>query len=175
MSKSTTRIVIDIEDPKCRNPYCVSAGRSLRSTIRADRMKHQRVHEAITSIGEIPGERLIYDGNTVLIQDRLGFSENKGLREELTRLSRLTLEIYDPSAAGHPREEESYTLHDDDVRATWLIEFIKLQESGAAVVREGTLPSRKEVNELGEWTKCPYSGLQTQSVYRHKKTAKVNA
>src|SRR5688572_27487681 len=112
MSKSLLRIVVDIEDPKCRNPQVLPAGRPLRSTIRGDRMKHQQVHPAITSVGEIPGERIIYDAekSMVYIQDRLGFPENKPVRDELYRLAQVTLDVIDPAASGAPRPTEEYHL-----------------------------------------------------------------
>ena len=175
MSKSvTSRIVVDIEEPKCRNPHVVPAGRSLRSTIRADRMKHQPVHQVITSVGEIPGERIIYDGEKgqVFIEDRLGYPEAKALREELVRLARSTMGIIDPAASGGPRPTETYNMHTNDDRATWLMALVQLYESGAIVVVEGTLPTRAEVDNVGEWTKCPFFGFQDQKVYRKKRAAK---
>jgi hypothetical protein len=177
-SKFTSRIVLDIEDPKCRNPYCLMAGRSLRSTVKAERLRHQQVHPAITAVGEIPGERIIFNGESgeIVIEDRLGYPEAKVIRDELHHQVKNSQNIFDPAATGGPRPTETYRLHNDDDRASWLMALRQMLDGGCVVVREGAVPTREEINALGSWTKCGYHGFQSQDVMRHKKTeAKVAA
>lgn len=166
-----SRIVVDIEEPRCNHPYIVSAGRNVRTTVKATRLKHQPVNQVLTSVDEIPGERIIYDAEAdkVTIEDRLGYAEYIPLRRELERLSKSVFGVIDPSAYGHPVPSETYHLHNDNDRASWLMELIKLSEGKAIRVVEGKIPSREEVNELGEWTKAPFSGFQNPDVYRHRR------
>jgi hypothetical protein len=169
------KVILNIEEPKCRFPYFFPAGRALRSTIRADRLKHQPGSPIVMSVGEIPGEQIEFDGEAGMayIRDRLGEKGNAELRKEIARQVNVSQTILDPAAKGQPREEEQYLLHTDDDRATWLAHMVRLVDSGAAVVVKGSLPSREEVNRLGTWTKGEYFGFQTPSVTKHFKTADV--
>lgn len=174
---ATTKIVVDIEEPKCNNPYVIPAGRNLRSTVDPGKLRHQPIHQALTALGAIPGERVIYDGekSKVYIEDRLGYREYIPFRKEMERIGKSAFGIIDPAAYGAPRETETYHMHTDDDRASWLIALIQMNEAGSLKVVEGTLPTREEVNALGEWTKAPFSGFQDPKVYRHKKTAPVTS
>lgn len=174
-SVATSKIVVDIEHPKCNNPYLVPAGRNLRSTVDAGRLKHQPIHQALTSLGVIPGERVIYDGekSVVYLEDRLGYKEFIPLRKEMERVGKSAFGIIDPSVYGSPRPTEEYHMHNDNDRASWLIALIQMNDASAIKVVEGTLPTRAEVDALGEWTKAPFSGFQDPNVYRHKRKPAV--
>lgn len=166
-----TKVVLNIEEPKCRFPYFLPAGRALRSTVRADRLKHQSGSPVIMAVGEIPGEQIVYDGEkgVARIRDRYGDKANAELRAEVQRLVARSPSILDQSAAGAPLEEESYKLHTDDDRATWLAHMRRLVDSGAAEVVEGTLPSAEDINRLGTWTKGEYFGFTSPHITKHPK------
>lgn len=166
-----TKVILNIEEPKCRFPYFYPAGRALRSTIRPDRLKHQPGSPIVMSVGEIPGEQIEFDGEkgVAFVRDRLGFKEFDATRNEIYRQVSVSQTILDPAAKGAPLPEEKYTLHNDDDRATWLAHIVRLVESGAAVIVKGSLPSRDEVDRLGTWTKGEYFGFSQASITKHAK------
>jgi len=149
------------------------AGRPLRSTVRVDRLKHQQIHPALIAVGEIPGERIIYDGEKgeVVIEDRLGYGENRPIRQQLDDQARHNTTVFDPAVSGHPRPTETYRLHTDDDRATWLASLRQMHDAGYLLVREGTIPAQSEIDTIGTWIKTTNAvGFQTRSIHRHQKT-----
>lgn len=176
-SVGTCRVVLNVEEPKCRNPYFYPAGRALRSTIRSDRLKHQPGSPVVQSVGEIPGEQIEFDGEKgkAFIRDRLAEKGNAQLRKDIAHQVSASQTILDPAAKGAPLPEEEYVLHNDDDRATWLAHMVRMVDAGQAVIVKGSLPTKDEVNDLGNWTKGEFFGFSNPKITKHFKTEKSNA